>query len=135
MTTWAGRTGETSFAAEITVDPAHPPPEPQVKVELADTELPYDEWTIVRGRVTNTGAVGVSDLTVTLSGQVSTDDRSAAGHARAVAPGTLGGRPVPRSGRASGRERSRFTWISRMNIDPAVTWSPRLRASGWSVIT
>ena len=51
---------ETSFAAEITVDPARPPPQPQVKVELADMELPYDEWAIVRGRITNTGAVGVS---------------------------------------------------------------------------
>jgi uncharacterized repeat protein (TIGR01451 family) len=68
---------ETGFAAEITVDPAHPLPEPQVKVELADTELPYNEWAIIRSRVTNIGPVGVSHLSVTLSGQVSTDDRSA----------------------------------------------------------
>ncbi|HXJ24627.1 MAG TPA: hypothetical protein VNH17_02955, partial [Streptosporangiaceae bacterium] len=59
---------ETGFAAEITVDPAHDPlPQPQVRVELADAELRYDEWAIVRARIANTGEVGVSALTVTLS--------------------------------------------------------------------
>lgn len=79
---------ETSFAAEITVEPAHDPPsQPQVTVELADTELPYDEWAIVRGRITNTGAVGVSALTVTLSGQVITDGRTAQGTLEQLPPG------------------------------------------------
>jgi hypothetical protein len=79
---------ETSFAAEITAEPAHDPPsQPQVTVELADRELPYDEWAIVRGRITNTGAVGVSALTVTLSGQVSTDDRTARGTLEQLPPG------------------------------------------------
>ncbi|HEY3651162.1 MAG TPA: CHAT domain-containing protein [Streptosporangiaceae bacterium] len=79
---------ETGFAAEITVDPAHDPlPKPEVRVELADTELPYDEWAIVRGRITNTGAVGVSALTVTLSGQVTTDHRTAQGTLEQLPPG------------------------------------------------
>ena len=79
---------ETSFATEITVEPAHNPPrQPQVKVELADMELPYDEWAIVRGRITNIGAVGVSALTVTISGQVSTDDRTAQGTLEQLPPG------------------------------------------------
>lgn len=79
---------ETGFAAEITVDPAqNPAPQPQVMVELADAELPYDEWAIVRGRITNTGAVGVSALTVTLSGQVTTDDRTAQGMLEQLPPG------------------------------------------------
>jgi hypothetical protein len=78
---------ETSFAAEITVEPAHDPPsQPQVTVELADMELPHDEWTIVRGRITNTGAVSVSALTVTLSGQVTTDDRTAQGTLEQLPP-------------------------------------------------
>jgi hypothetical protein len=79
---------ETSFAAEITAEPAQSPPsEPEVTVELADVELPYDEWGIVRGRVTNTGAVGVSALTVTLTGQVTTDGRTAQGRLEQLPPG------------------------------------------------
>jgi hypothetical protein len=79
---------ETSFATEITVEPAHNPPgQPQVTMELVDTELPYDEWAIVRGRITNTGAVGISALTVALSGQVTTDDRTAQGTLEQLPPG------------------------------------------------
>ncbi len=79
---------ETSFAAEVTAEPAHDPPgQPLVTVELADMELPHDEWTIVRGRITNIGAVGVSALTVTLSGQVTTDDRTAHGTLEQLPPG------------------------------------------------
>lgn len=79
---------ETGFAAEITVDPAHNPlPQPQVSVELADAELPYDEWAIVRARVANTGAVGVSALMITLSGQVTTYDRTAQGTLEQLPPG------------------------------------------------
>jgi CHAT domain len=79
---------ETGFAAEITVDPAHNSLlQPEVRVELADAELPYDEWAIVRGRITNTGAVGVSALTVTLSGQVTTEDRTAQGTLEQLPPG------------------------------------------------
>jgi hypothetical protein len=79
---------ETSFATEIAVEPAHDPPsQPQVTVELADIELPYDEWAIVRARITNTGAVCVSALTVTLSGQVITDDRTAQGTLEQLPPG------------------------------------------------
>jgi CHAT domain len=79
---------EANFAAEITVEPARDPPsQPQVTMELADLELPYDEWAIVRGRITNTGAVGVSALTVTLSGQVITDGRTAQGTLEHLPPG------------------------------------------------
>jgi uncharacterized repeat protein (TIGR01451 family) len=79
---------ESGFAAEITVDPApNPLPEPRVKVELPDAELPYGEWTIVRGRITNTGEVGVSDLEITLSGQVTTDHRTARSTLEQLPPG------------------------------------------------
>jgi hypothetical protein len=79
---------ETDFAVEITVDPAHNLlPEPQVTVELADAELPYDEWAIVRARVTNAGEVSVSALTVTLSGQVTTDGRIVQGTLEQLPPG------------------------------------------------
>ena len=79
---------ETGFAAEITVDPARDPlPQPQVRIELVDAELPYDEWAIVRGRITNVGAVGVSALTVTLSGHVTTDNRTAQGTLEQLPPG------------------------------------------------
>jgi hypothetical protein len=93
---------ETGFAAEITVDPAdNPLPPPQVRVELVDTELPYDEWAIVRGRVTNTGAVGVSNLTLTLSGQVTTDDRTAQGTLEQLPPARSADIPFPvRAGQA-----------------------------------
>jgi hypothetical protein len=79
---------KTDFATEITVEPAHDPPgRPQVTVDLVDMELPYDEWAIVRGRITNTGAVGVSALMITLSGQVTTDDRTAQGTLEQLPPG------------------------------------------------
>lgn len=68
---------EENLVTEIIVDPAPtPPPPPHVTVELQDTELPYNEWTIVRGRISNAGAVSVSNLEVRLSGQVTTDQRS-----------------------------------------------------------
>ncbi len=74
--------------AEITVDPApDPPPPPQIMVELLDAELPYGEWTIVRGRITNAGAVGVSDLEIRLSGQVITDQRTARSTLEQLPPG------------------------------------------------
>jgi uncharacterized repeat protein (TIGR01451 family) len=80
---------ETSFAAEITVESAtahNPPSQAQVTVELVDMELPFDEWAIIRGRITNTGTVGVSALTITLSGQVTTDDRTARGKLEQLPP-------------------------------------------------
>lgn len=84
-----GRTQrEKRFAAEITAEPArNPPGQPRVTVEVADMELPYGEWAIIRGRITNTGPVGVSALTVTLSGQVTTDDRTARGTLEQLPPG------------------------------------------------
>ncbi len=84
-----GRTQrEKCFAAEITAEPArNPPGQPRVTVELADMELPYGEWAIIRGRITNTGPVVVSALTVTLSGQVTTDDRTARGTLEQLPPG------------------------------------------------
>lgn len=84
-----GRTHRNAgFAAEITVDPPHDPlPEPQVRVELADAELRFGEWAIVRARITNTGQVGVAALTVTLSGQVTIDDRTAQGTLEQLPPG------------------------------------------------
>ena len=68
---------ETGFTAEITVDPEPiPPPEPEVTAELKTAELPLGEWSTLRGRVSNVGDVDVSALEVTLSGQVTTENRS-----------------------------------------------------------
>ena len=79
---------ETVFDAEITVDPApEPPSPPRIMVELQDAELPYNEWTIVRGRVTNAGEAGVFDLEIRLSGQVITDQRSARSTLEQLPPG------------------------------------------------
>jgi uncharacterized repeat protein (TIGR01451 family) len=69
---------ETGFAAEITVDPKRDPlPEPQVTVELQTAELPRDEWSTLRSRIINSGAVGVSDLEIAVSGQATVDQRGA----------------------------------------------------------
>jgi CHAT domain len=79
---------ETGFATEITVAPERGPlPQPHVTAGLQAAELPYDEWTIVRSRITNTGTVSVSDLEITLSGQVSTDRRGARGTLEELPPG------------------------------------------------
>jgi len=79
---------ESSFDAEITADPAPDlPPPPDIMVELQDVELPYNEWTIVRGRITNAGAAEVSDLEIRLSGQVTTDERTAHSTLEQLPPG------------------------------------------------
>jgi uncharacterized repeat protein (TIGR01451 family) len=79
---------ESVFDAEITVDPAPDPPSPpHIMVELQDAELPHDEWTIVRGRITNAGEAGVFDLEVRLSGQVITDERTARSTLEQLPPG------------------------------------------------
>jgi uncharacterized repeat protein (TIGR01451 family) len=79
---------KTSFATEITVEPArNVPGQPEVTVDLVDMELPYDEWAIIRGRITNTGAVGISAVTISLSGQVTTDDRTGQGTLEQLPPG------------------------------------------------
>jgi hypothetical protein len=54
---------------------------------LQTAELPYDEWSIVRGRITNTGVVSVSGLGITLSGQVTTDHRTAHSTLEELPPG------------------------------------------------
>ena len=67
---------ETGFTAEITVDPEPiPAGEPKVIAELETAELPLDEWSILRGRISNVGDVDVSELMITLSGQVATENR------------------------------------------------------------
>jgi hypothetical protein len=67
---------ETGFAAEFTVDRERDPvPAPRLTVELQTAELPRDEWSSLRGRITNVGAVDVSGLEISLSGQVTTEQR------------------------------------------------------------
>ena len=79
---------EKGFAVEITVDPERkPPPEPEVKAGLLTAELPYDEWAILRARITNTGAVSVSGLEAALSGRVVTDRRTARARLEQLPPG------------------------------------------------
>ena len=83
---------ETSFTVELLVDDPEPAtadvlvdaepasvPEPKVTVDLRTAELPLDEWSTFRARVSNSGNagdIGVSELEMTLSGQVTTDNRS-----------------------------------------------------------
>ena len=64
-----------SFTTDITVDPEKPPePDPQLVIDLRTAELPLNEWSVLRGRISNVGEVYVSDLKITLSGQVTIDD-------------------------------------------------------------
>ncbi len=51
-------------------------PEPDVSTELMTSDLPLGEWSTVRVRVSNGGEVDVTDLRITLSGQVTTEDRT-----------------------------------------------------------
>jgi hypothetical protein len=68
---------EDRFTAEIVVEPALlPAPEPRLSAELKTTELPLGEWSTLRGRVSNVGDVDVSELEITLSGQITTENRS-----------------------------------------------------------
>ena len=67
---------ETGFTAEITAEPGQEVVLiPRLSVQLLTAELPFDEWSILRGRVTNIGEADVSGLTVTLSGQAVTTER------------------------------------------------------------
>ena len=94
---------ENAFAAEIVVDPEREPlPQPEVDVELLAAELPYDEWTILRARITNVGAVSVSDLEVTLSGQVTAYRRTARATLEQLPPGRSADIPFHVRARAAG---------------------------------
>jgi hypothetical protein len=79
---------DTSFAAEILVDAQQDRPAgPRVTAGLQADVLPYDEWTVLRSRITNTGTVSVSDLEITLSGQVITDRRTSRSTLEQLPPG------------------------------------------------
>jgi hypothetical protein len=68
---------ETGFTAEILVDPEPiPAPEPKITAELMTAGLPLDEWSVLRSRISNVGNVDVSELTITLSGQITIENRS-----------------------------------------------------------
>jgi hypothetical protein len=70
---------EYGFSAEIAVDPEpSPPPEPRVGVEVETTALPRAEWSTLSIRVSNLGAVEVSDLAITVSGRITTERRAGA---------------------------------------------------------
>lgn len=65
------------FTAEIIVDPQSiPEPESKAAVELKTTELPFGEWSTLRSRISNIGDADVTELKMTLSGQVTTENRS-----------------------------------------------------------
>lgn len=66
----------TDFTAEISAEPGQEGARvPRLSVELMTVKLPLDEWTILRGRVTNVGEADVFDLEVTLSGQAVITER------------------------------------------------------------
>jgi hypothetical protein len=68
---------ETGFTVEIIVDPEPgPAPEPGITAELQTTELPLGEWSTLRCRLSNVGDLDATKLEVTLSGQVTPDNRS-----------------------------------------------------------
>ncbi|HTA03304.1 MAG TPA: CHAT domain-containing protein [Streptosporangiaceae bacterium] len=59
------------------VDPQPiPAPQPKVTAELKTTALPLGEWSTLRIRISNVGNVDVSELEITPSGQVTTENRS-----------------------------------------------------------
>ncbi|HEX6519579.1 MAG TPA: CHAT domain-containing protein [Streptosporangiaceae bacterium] len=67
---------EIGFAADITVD--HRPalaPEPRLTAELRTAALPLGDWSVLHCRVDNVGETDVSDLEITLSGQITTEHR------------------------------------------------------------
>jgi hypothetical protein len=67
---------DTGFTAEVMVDPEPASaPEPNVTAELRTAELPLGEWTTLHGLISNNGEVDVSELEITLSGQVTTENR------------------------------------------------------------
>ena len=67
---------QTGFAADIIVDPEPASaPEPRLVAELQTTKLPLGDWSVLRCRVRNVGETDVSDLEITLSGQVTTEHR------------------------------------------------------------
>jgi hypothetical protein len=68
---------ESGFTAEIMVDPEPvPAPEPKVSAELKTVELPLGEWSTLRSRISNVGTIDISELRITLSGQVTTENRT-----------------------------------------------------------
>jgi hypothetical protein len=78
----------TGFTAEITAEPGQEAPLiPRLSVELLTAELPLDQWTILRGRVSNIGEADVSDVEVTLSGQAVTTERGGRSVAGQLAAG------------------------------------------------
>jgi hypothetical protein len=80
---------ENGFTVEITVDPEPiPVPEPEVTAELQTAELPLGEWSTLRGHVSNVGTVDVSELELTLSGQVTTENRGATSTVQRLPAGT-----------------------------------------------
>ncbi|MBV9444997.1 MAG: CHAT domain-containing protein [Streptosporangiaceae bacterium] len=67
---------ETGFVTEITVDPEPESiPEPRLTAALRTAELPLDDWSVLHCHVSNVGETDVSDLEITLSGQVTTEHR------------------------------------------------------------
>ena len=112
---------ETGCTVEITVDPEQVPvPEPEVTAELQTAELPLGEWSTLRGHVSNVGTVDVSELELTLSGQVTTENRGASSTVERLPGWDLSGcvifRPRP-GGRCAGAR----TFCSRLQRAASTT--------------
>jgi hypothetical protein len=67
------------FAVELVVAQAEAPPEPaapELVLTLATEHLPHRAWQALRGRVENVGGSATHETTVTISGQLRTDNRN-----------------------------------------------------------
>jgi hypothetical protein len=71
----------------VAVAAGPPPPQPRVRIEVQTEHLPLDEWSELRATLSNTGAVGVTDLVVAISGPFTPDARSRSRRIGALAPG------------------------------------------------
>lgn len=68
---------DNGFTAELTVTAAvvvAEEPAPEFTVDLLDTVLPYQEWTMARCRIVNTGRVALRQSAVSLSGPIDVDN-------------------------------------------------------------
>lgn len=78
------------FQADLEVEPPAPqapPVRPQLRVELTTTGLPYEEWALLQGKLTNVGEVSLRQVVVTLTGPFRVEVGGGERHLGVIAPG------------------------------------------------